>query len=322
MDLIPTYDVKQKKNKKNSCQGMDLVLEVEISNLQFVVNNYWILKILDQTTGGNFVPASGFGNALVAVFNSVYFHLLQFFGSFQLPSRSSTPNQLPRCRSHPSCPDPAVPTNPGSLAVRGRKARWRSTPPVEVVPISGKDFLTFKNYCSALVGNETSSSFSSILGFFKEAILLNGSISNTDGSLILRSLSMRWQFLVVCTSRCLPREIRLGQVLIFKYLSSASLAISSARGRVEMFRQRETSNVSRGIEFEMLQKFQVFRLIIPIFKLLSLGGKRGNSFNFGQSIRSSSIKQGNTHPSSAATPPSNQSSNATGGLLIICCESL
>ncbi|KAL0912374.1 hypothetical protein M5K25_018340 [Dendrobium thyrsiflorum] len=62
----------------------------------------------------------------------------------------------------------------------------------------------------------------------------------------------------------------------------------------------------------MLQKFQVFRLIIPIFKLLSLGGKRGNSFNFGQSIRSSSIKQGNKHPSSAATPASNQSSNATG----------
>ncbi|KAL0914484.1 hypothetical protein M5K25_014833 [Dendrobium thyrsiflorum] len=32
----------------------------------------------------------------------------------------------------------------------------------------------------------------------------------------------------------------------------------------------------------------------------------------GQSIRSSSIKQGNKHPSSAATPASNQSSNATG----------
>ncbi|KAI0491773.1 hypothetical protein KFK09_026033 [Dendrobium nobile] len=55
--------------------------------------------------------------------------------------------------------------------------------------------------------------------------------SNTDGSLILRSLSMRWQLLVVCTSRCLLREIRLGQFLIFKYLSAASLDISSARGR-------------------------------------------------------------------------------------------
>ncbi|KAI0531009.1 hypothetical protein KFK09_000558 [Dendrobium nobile] len=33
-----------------------------------------------------------------------------------------------------------------------------------------------------------------------KAILLNGSISNTDGSLILRLMSMRWQLLVVCTS--------------------------------------------------------------------------------------------------------------------------
>ncbi|KAI0488724.1 hypothetical protein KFK09_028563 [Dendrobium nobile] len=61
----------------------------------------------------------------------------------------------------------------------------------------------------------------------------------------------------------------------------------------------------------MLQKFQAFHLIIPILKLLSLGGKWGNSFNFGQSIRSISIKQGNKHPSTAATPASNQSSNAT-----------
>ncbi|KAI0491974.1 hypothetical protein KFK09_026237 [Dendrobium nobile] len=51
------------------------------------------------------------------------------------------------------------------------------------------------------------SHFVSVVSKFKltrdlwmEAILLNGSISNTDGSLILRLLSMRWQLLVVCTS--------------------------------------------------------------------------------------------------------------------------
>ncbi|KAH0458042.1 hypothetical protein IEQ34_013357 [Dendrobium chrysotoxum] len=79
-----------------------------------------------------------------------------------------------------------------------------------------------------------------------------------------------------------------------------------------MFRQRETSNVSRGIEFEMLQKFQVFHLIIPIFKLL-LRRQMGQLFQLRESIRFSSIKQGNKHPSSAATSASNQSSNATGG---------
>ncbi|KAL0920588.1 hypothetical protein M5K25_009733 [Dendrobium thyrsiflorum] len=46
-----------------------------------------------------------------------------------------------------------------------------------------------------------------------------------------------------------------------------------------------------------------------------LEGKEGNSFNFGQLCISSSIKLGNKHPSSAATPASNQSSNDSNPLI-------
>ncbi|KAI0498488.1 hypothetical protein KFK09_019377 [Dendrobium nobile] len=78
-----------------------------------------------------------------------------------------------------------------------------------------------------------------------------------------------------------------------------------------MFGQLQTDNTSRGIGFELLQKFKVFHPVFSICNLLSLGGKEGNSFNFGQLNSFSSIKQGNKHPSSAATPASNQSSNAS-----------
>ncbi|KAL0926321.1 hypothetical protein M5K25_002539 [Dendrobium thyrsiflorum] len=98
-------------------------------------------------------------------------------------------------------------------------------------PSSEREDQTLRNHCSASFENEISSLFHEILSFLKEAILLNGSISNTNGSLMRRSLSMRWQLLVVSTSRYPPREIRLGQFLIVKYHSAASLAISSARGR-------------------------------------------------------------------------------------------
>ncbi|KAL0922747.1 hypothetical protein M5K25_006761 [Dendrobium thyrsiflorum] len=175
---------------------------------------------------------------------------------------------------------------------------------------SQREDLTVRNHCSASFGNETSSSLFLIISFFKEAILLNGSISNTDGSLKRRSLSMRWQLLVFSTSRYVPREIRLGQYTIVKYLSAASLAIPTARGRDVMLGQLQTSNVSRGIGFELLQKFKVVNPMLYIFNFLSLEGKEDNSFNFGQFFSTSSIKQGNKHPSPAVTPASNQFSNA------------
>ncbi|KAH0463607.1 hypothetical protein IEQ34_008189 [Dendrobium chrysotoxum] len=177
---------------------------------------------------------------------------------------------------------------------------------------SQRDELTLRNHSAAAFVNETSSSFNSIVSFFKEAILLNGSISNTNGSLMRRSLSKRWQLLVVGIS---PREISLGQFSIFNCLSAASLAISSARGRDVMFGQAKTLNVSRGIGFELLQKFKVVHPILHIVQFFSLEGKEGNSFTFGQLYSSSLIKQGNKHPSSAATPASNQSSNASNPLI-------
>ncbi|KAL0920671.1 hypothetical protein M5K25_009826 [Dendrobium thyrsiflorum] len=82
-----------------------------------------------------------------------------------------------------------------------------------------------------------------------------------------------------------------------------------------MFWQLETFNVSRRMGFELLQKFKVVHPVFSICKLFSLGGKQGNSFNFGHLNSTSSIKQGNKHPSSAATPPSNQSSNASNPLI-------